>query len=586
MNRSLLRHARPAYPTLALAVALGLLAAGATVGQAVLLGDVIGRVFQRHAGLGQLALPLTLLPALILLRAGLLWGREVLAAESATRVKSELRKRLARHLLRLGPMYTRGERTGELVTTATEGIERLDPYFSGYLPHLVLAVCTPLLIVLAVLPVDWISALILLGTSPFIPLLMFLIGGYSESRTRRQWEALGRLGAAFLDTVQGLSTVLLFGGEGMKRAQLEARSERFRETTISALRTAALSGTVLELMSALAIGVMAVALAVRLIDGGITFAHAILVFFLTPEFYRPLRELGGHYHAGTEGVAAGQRIAEVLETVPTVSTSSGGLPEPAGPIDVTLSNVTYTYPGADTPALTDLNLMLPAGSCTALVGRSGAGKSTLVSLLMRWIDPAEGVVTANDVPLTLLRPDEWRRQVALVSQRPHLFQGSVLDNVRLSRPAASLQEVRQAMDLAGVGAFVDDLPAGVHTAVGERGARLSAGQIQRIAVARAILKDAPLLILDEPTSSLDPETEVHLRDALRSILQGHTVLIVAHRLNTVAAADALVVLEAGRIVEMGKPSQVLAGKGPYARIAGSEPSQAVLVNARGNEAAG
>jgi ATP-binding cassette subfamily C protein CydD len=415
--------------------------------------------------------------------------------------------------------------------------------------------------------VDWISCLILLGTAPFIPLLMVLIGGYAEGQARRQWQTLSRLAAAFLDTVQGVTTVLAFGQEEAKRAQLAARGERFRETTLRVLKLASLSGTVLELMSSLAIGVMAVALAIRLLDGGISFAHAILVFFLTPEFYRPLRELGAHYHAGMEGAVSGRRVVEVLEAPASTSVSPEVRTAPQPPFQIVLSHVSFCYPGSGGPALIDLHLTLEPGGMTAVVGRSGAGKSTLVSLLLRWIDPTDGAITVNGVPLTALSPADWRRCVSLVSQRPYLFSGSILDNIRLGNPHASRDEMRRSARLAGIDQFVAELPAGYDTPVGERGARLSAGQAQRVSLARAFLKDAPVLVLDEPTSFLDPASEAVIRDAVRSLASGRTALVVAHRLSTAAAADRVVVLDAGRVAEVGEPRELLSRGGPFAELA-------------------
>jgi len=298
---------------------------------------------------------------------------------------------------------------------------------------------------------------------------------------------------------------------------------------------------------------------------------------LAPEFYRPLRELGVHRHAGMEGKAAAKRIIEVLETPLPVHMGAVSGKHPVGPLTIEFTGVTYTYPGSDRTALTGIDLTLLAGTCTALVGRSGAGKSTLANLLLRFIDAQDGIITANGIPLVDLPVETWREYVALVPQRPYLFYGSVRANIRLARPGASDSEVEQAAELAGAAGFISHLPQGYDTEIGERGARLSAGQAQRVAIARAFLKDTPLLVLDEPTSSLDPESETLIRHALERLVQNRTVLVIAHRYNTIANAQQVAVLEDGRLVELGHPAALLEQGGPYARLMGTDRKREVAV---------
>jgi len=567
--RELFQQARPARALLVVTVIVGALGTGATIAQMALLSHVVDRVFLGHQGLEQVRSALTLLLGAIVARAGLLWVREAVAQEAALRVKSALRARLFAHLLRLGPAYARGERTGELAATAVEGVERLDAYVSRYLPQVALSVCAPLLIAAYILPLDWASAVLLLVTGPIIPLLMILVGSYAQQHIERQWTALSYLSAHFLDAVQGLATLTLFGRAGAEGERVAAVGDEFRDRTMKVLRYAFLSGMALELMSAVAIALVAVTLGVRLLDGGIPFERAFLVLLLAPEFYRPLRDLGTHHHAGMEGKAAARRIMEILRTPPP-SQSGASSPRPsAGPLTIALTAVSYTYPDAALPALEGVTLTLEAGTRTALVGRSGAGKSTLANLLLRFVDPQGGDITANGIPLDALPPEAWRDLVALVPQRPYLFYGSVRNNIRLGRPDASDRDVARAAALAGAAEFIARLPRGYDTPVGEQGARLSAGQAQRVAIARAFLKDAPLLILDEPTSSLDPESEAHVRRALERLMRDRTALVIAHRLNTIDNADQIAVLEGGRLVEAGRHAELLRRDGPYARLMGA-----------------
>ncbi|HJT57472.1 MAG TPA: thiol reductant ABC exporter subunit CydD [Ktedonobacteraceae bacterium] len=603
MNKVLFRYMRSARGPLILTIVFGLLETGAIIVQMALFSKVVNSVFLLHQGLAQVEWLLLLLLVAIIVRAGLAWIREITAQKGAMRVKSALRQRVFAHLLQLGPAYCKGESTGELVTTVSEGIERLDAYVSRYLPQLAFSVLVPLVIVAYIFPLDWASAVILLVTGPVIPLLMLLVGSYAEKQVQRQWLALARMSAYFLDAVQGLPTLKLFGSSEAARKRVALLSDGFRERTLKMLRVAFLSGMVLEFMAAVAIGLVAVTLGIRLLNGGIPFESAFLILLLTPEFYRPLRELGVHRHAGMEGKAAAERIVEILETPAPVlhdgvgiddgllrNNSTAGADKSApvagliystplarpSPIDrshnqltITFTGVSYTYPGSEHPALDDISLTLPAGTCTALIGRSGAGKSTLVNLLLRFIDVQGGHITVNDISLAELPVELWREYVALVPQRPYLFYGNVLANIRLARPDASDEEVEQAAELAGAMEFIRQLPRGFLTEIGERGTRLSAGQAQRIAIARALLKDAPLLILDEPTSSLDARSELLIRQALVRLKRDRTVLVIAHRYNTIAHASQVAVLENGKLVEVGEARDLLRSEGIYTQLTGA-----------------
>jgi ATP-binding cassette, subfamily C, bacterial CydD len=557
---------RSARASLSLTVAFGFLVAVATIAQMVFLSKVVDRVFRKGADLEEVGVLLLLLLGASVLRSGLLWAREVAAQRGAVRIKSELRERLFGHVVRLGPAYAKGERTGELTTTATEGIERLDAYFGRYLPQTVLSVLVPVLIAGYVFPRDPSSAILLLVTAPVIPILMVLVGSYAEEHARRQWRALSRMGASFLDALQGLTTLKIFGRSAEEGERVAAASEKFRTRTMKVLRYAFISGFVLEFMTAAAIALVAVTLGVRVVSGNMPFEEAFVVLLLAPEFYRPLRELGAHRHAGMEGSAAADRIFEILKTPTPVRGGPVVLHPFSGELSVEFSGVGSASPGSDRAALSDLNLTLPAGTRTALVGRSGSGKSTLANLLMRFVDPKEGSIRASGVEITDLPVEVWRESLALVPQRPHLFYGSVLENIRLARPGASCEEVERAAELAGAAEFIRRLPEGYETRIGERGSRLSGGEAQRIAIARAFLKDAPVIVMDEPTSSLDPESERLIRTSLERLARGRTVLVVAHRLNTVYGADRIAVLDGGRLVETGTHRELLSRGGPYARL--------------------
>jgi ATP-binding cassette subfamily C protein CydD len=543
-----------------------------------ILSKIIAQVFLERKNLSEVLPLLYILFVTIIVRASFLWGREVMAQQGAIRVKSLLRRRLFAHLLQLGPAYVHGERTGELVITASEGIERLDAYFSRYLPQMFLSVLVPLLVVSDIFPFDWASGVLLLVTAPIIPLLMILVGSYAEGHMQGQWTALSRMGAHFLDSIQGLTTLKLFGRSASERERIILVSNHFREKTLKVLRVAFLSGMVLEFMTAFAIALVAVTLGIRLLDNGIGFEQALLILLLAPEFYRPLRDLGTQRHAAMDGKSASERICDILDTPIPVNTSQSDSPAtPTQHFSLEIKNVGYTYPESAKPALQGINLVLQPNTCTALVGRSGAGKSTLATLLMRFNETTTGEILVNGLSLAHFPVEVWRDQVALVPQRPHLFYGTVRDNILLARPDASDEELAQAATLAGAADFIAQLPQGYSTLLGERGACLSAGQIQRLALARAFLKNAPLLILDEPTSNLDPQSELLIRQALQHLLTNRTVLVIAHRLNTIALADQVAVLEDGLLVEVGPPAHLLQQQGPYARLMSAYTRKEVAV---------
>ncbi len=534
----LLRYARTTRGFLAATAALGLAGAGLVVAQAMLVAGIVAGAFQHHDGTHRLTGDIWLLAAVALGRALVGWLTELAAHRTSASVKSELRRRLLDHAARLGPGWLGTQRTGELATLALRGIDALDDYFARYLPQLGLAVVVPAAVLARITTADPGSAVVIVATLPLIPLFMALIGWYTEARMKRQWRLLSRLSGHFLDVVGGLPTLKVFGRAKAQAAAIRAITDDYRRAALGTLRVAFLSSFVLELLSTISVALVAVGIGFRLVGGELDLYTGLLVLVLAPEAYLPLRQVGAQYHAAAEGLAAAEEVFAVLET-PAPPTGTLAAPDMAAAA-LTVDRLTVTRQGRTEPSLPETTFTVSPGETVALVGPSGAGKTTLLSVLLGFTPPSGGRIRVGGTDLTSLAPDSWRSRIAWVPQHPYLFAGSVADNVRLARPEATDDELRAALRDAHALDFVDSLPRGTDTRLGEGGAGLSAGQRQRIALARAFLADRPLLLLDEPTAGLDGDTEAEVVEAVRRLAAGRTVILVVHRPALLAVANRVV----------------------------------------------
>lgn len=535
------------------------------IAQCWMLARVLNATAIEHQAIATVWGYLASMVGIFIIRALLNYGSQRFTFEAAARLRTALRARLFNKVNQLGPAWSREQRSGARATELVDGVEALEKYFSLYLPQRQLAIIIPVAILVFVFPFDWVSGLILAITAPLLPVFMILIGSQTEKLNQKQWRSLMRMGAHFFDMIEGLTTLKLFNA-----AQKEARfigqiAEDYRLQTMKVLRVAFLSSMVLEFFAAISIAMVAVYVGFRLMAPDIHYLNGLFVLLLAPEFYLPLRSMGTQFHARMDALGAVEPIIELLNTpVPAEHQGNIKLCLKQAP-DITFSNVVFAY-SKRAPVICGVSLKLPAGTRTAIIGASGAGKSTLGQLLLGFLSPTQGDIVIDSTPLTQLSPNSWYQHVSWLPQNPTLFHGSIAENIALSpREHGHEQALQQAIRDAHAMEFIERLPHGVQTVIGDRGQGLSGGEIQRIALARAFYKDAPVVLLDEPSASLDPQSERLVTEAITRLAVGRTLLTIAHRLTTIEQSDQIVVLEGGKIIEQGAPEELMALNGAYAQ---------------------
>jgi ATP-binding cassette subfamily C protein CydD len=559
LDPRLLTYARAARGYLALTVSLGLVTAGLVIAQAVLLAQVLAAAAHDGATLPDLLPRVGWLAAVVAVRALATGVQERYAHRAATRAIAELREQVVARAAALGPRWLAEGEGARVVTLATRGLEALEPYFVKYLPQLVLSATVTPAVLVVILGFDWISAALAAGTIPLVPIFMVLIGQLTQGRSERSLRVMQRLGSQVLDLVAGLTTLRAFGRELGPAARVRALGEAHRRATMGTLRIAFLSGMVLELLTTLAVALVAVGVGLRLVYGHLDLETGLTVLILAPEVYFPLRQVGAQFHASTDGVAAADQVFEVLET-PVPAAGTAPAPDLARST-VRLRGVTVRAPGRDLLAPAGLDLELAPGSTVAVTGPSGAGKTTTVDVLLGLVRPDAGTVEVvgpdgTATPLADLDPATYWRQVAWLPQRP------VLDPASVSRLVAGAEDDEldaaararrdDAAALTGLTAVVAGLPDGWRTDLGRGGAGLSVGQRQRVALTRALLSDAPLVVLDEPTAHLDAAGEQVVLATVRALTTaGRTVVLVAHRPSLVALADQVVTVRSAALAPAG-----------------------------------
>jgi thiol reductant ABC exporter CydD subunit len=544
LDQRLVRRARPVRRLLVLDVAVGIASAGLVLLQAILIGRIVAQAFA-GAGLAEVSSELALLALTFCVRSLTTWVFEVAGRRAASTVLSQLRLSVVERRLRDEPLALDRAGAGEIAATAVQGVDGLEAYFARYLPQVVLALIVPVAVLALVAVIDPLSAGLMLLTLPLVPVFMWLIGRYTEERTRERWLSLRLLSNHFLDVVRGLPTLRAFNRARQQASALAQVGERYRRTTVGTLRVGFLSGSVLELAATLGVALVAVTVGVRLVDGALGLQAGLTVLVLAPELYLPVRQLAAQFHASADGVAVADRMLELLEGSPTEKRPPMLLAPSPLDAPVRLEGVSFAYPSRPALVLDAFDLELRPGETVALVGPSGSGKTTVASLILGFVEPSSGRVTVGGHDLALCRTDVWRRHIAWVPQQPTIFRGTVADNIRLGRLGATERDVRDAAVLAGADRFIQRLPFGYETLVGDGARPLSAGESRRIALARAFVRDAPLVILDEPTADLDRTSAAVVAESVERLRSDRMVLLIAHRPELAEHVDRLISLDGG-----------------------------------------
>ena len=549
------------------AAVAGLLTVAASIARLALTGIVLAKVFQGDS-FSTLVLPLGILVVLILVRGALQHFRDNVSYKTAAETKVALRQRLYQHALALGPGHFDRRRTGEVTTFLVDGVENLETFFGQYLPQFIVAAVAPLLIFGFMAFLDVRIGLIFVVFALFTLLAPSFIQKANRPRTIARRDAWGTMGADMLDSIQGLGTLKAFGQSKARGELLAKRARDVFRTTMWMLAADGASGAATVLGISAGAAVALVWGGVKVSNGELELSALLIILMLGAEVFRPMRELAQLYHLGMTAMSSAEGVFALLDTPVEIKSPATPSGAPGGRLEpqITFEGVTFGYEKGRREALHDVSFTLRKGERLGVVGPSGAGKSTLVWLMLRLYDPQQGRVLLGGHDLRELPLDVLREHVSVVTQDTYLFQGTVAENLRLGRPDASREDLEKAAVAANAHEFITALPNGYDSEIGERGVRLSGGERQRIAIARALLKSAPILLLDEALSNVDAENESVIQEALDRLMEGRTTLVIAHRLSSVVGADRIIVLDQGRVMESGTHAELAASGGIYSRL--------------------
>ena len=551
-------------------VKTGLIAGLATIPTTILLYYVLGlAVDSAVAGNNLLRQWITIFAGLVLIKAILAWVFRTGQFRASSEAKLNVRDQIYKQVIKLGPGILGKRRTGEIANMSTEGVEYLDYYFSVYFVQIWIAIAIPLFLVTAIFWIDWVVGLWMLAGVPLTPLFVGSSARCFRRISSSNEDVKNRNSAQYLDSIQGMSTLKMFNQDVRRGQQMEADNEVQRKTTMKLLLVAQSQFVFLELGFALFSTAVAMGVSLYRYSGGfMTPGEVVAVVLMSLEFSRTLLLIGEFFFAGALGREVAAKVIEFLDEKAPIKSDDRAHPgkSDGGAISIEFKDVTFTYPGADEPAIENLSIKLEPNETVALIGKSGSGKTTVTNLMLRTLDPDSGQILFGGTPEEELAVEWIREQIALVPQDPFLFYGTFATNLRMAKQDATDEELLAALKAAELQDFVEASPAGLDTKVGDQGMALSGGQAQRLAIARAILKDAPIVVLDEPTSQIDVETEALLNIALERLTANKTVLLIAHRLSTIEQADRMIVLDHGRLAESGTRDELLASGGIYASM--------------------
>ncbi|WNF37531.1 thiol reductant ABC exporter subunit CydD [Bacillaceae bacterium IKA-2] len=535
------------------------------IGQAYFIATIVDQVFLKEKGLEEVWVLFIFLLFIFASRSLLSYFTTRYGVKVASYVKNKLRKKLLNKLTKSEASQLYKQKTGQRISVLTDSVDQLDSYYTSFLPQLIQAGVIPIMILVVVSTQNIYSGLIMLVTAPLIPVFMIIIGGMTEKKSRQQLDSMNKFSGHFLDVIQGLPTLKIFGQSKRQRSEIEKMSNHFRDTTMIVLKVAFLSALMLEILATISTAMIAVEVGLRLVYGHLTFHTAFFVLLLAPELYMPLKNLGSGFHSGKNSIAAAEMIWEVLDKEEKSPIWGSKVLTNSIQLEIEVANISFQY-DENKPILKNINLKIEPRKRLAFVGKSGSGKTTLLKLLLGDLTPESGNIYVNGTSLTELQEDEWLKNVAYVSQEPYLFAGTIKENIKLGRDMASDAEVLQAAEESGVLRFSKELPEGLESFVGEAGLGLSGGEKQRVAVARAFLKNASIVLLDEPTAGLDLETEHFIKSAIEKLSERATVITVAHRLQTIVESDQIILLSEGKIEASGTHDELVKTSSLYKKI--------------------